>query len=871
MEINYKQRQVIDEVDNNVLLLASAGTGKTFTLAKRVENIINLGKAKPNEILCITFTNRACKEMKDRISLTLGRNAKDIEVKTIHSFCYNVIKENVKKQDKVFNDFVILDENDCIKVVERAIVLVNESLSTNNKLVYLDLINPTMISRLIDTLKHKRIYMDIITDNIKVDFENVLGNDRDWIRELCYDRGSVDVLVFDFFNEHGALLGSIYSSLLNEMNAMDFSDLLINTYILLKDETVRETLNTRYKYINIDEVQDVNILEYRILNAIMEGNNALICGDFFQTIYEWRGSEPYKLLAHFKKSFRPVEIVLHENYRATNLLVDATFQTLQNLFKKEVSETYKDLVVSKSTFVGEKIKVGKAKSILGEASWIVNNLSNIEDLSKVCILARSNKYCEDLSNELEKLTENMDNINFMLVDSFKFFRLQEIKDILAFLKLICNKYDSVSLKRVLLNYTSKVDEDTVKLIENKEYRDCGIKLTDFVEKDIAINLDPYKALIENLENVVVFDVESTGTNVLRDEVIQIAAIKLDKSGNIKESFVRFLKPNLSVGDSKHVHGFSDEYLEEHGGERVEVFEDFKDFTKGCIFVGHNVNYDIEIVSSNLTKCDLEPLDISEVYDTLDIFRRFYPNLPNHKLEFLGDYFEVEHKSTHDAYDDIEATRELLLHALHQNIIPTKEKRESLIKEHVYKFAKLSDFINSMRIQCSEKMPTELIDLVVEQTLMLQQYEKNENTNKVKNVYTFKKMVKDLQKSQISSKEALLYVLSITSLSNSEIDIFVKESKKIPIITIHQSKGLEFDYVFLSGLAQNTFPNKMSINVEGIVAEEEKRAFYVAITRAKKELYLSCSLTRFRRDCDPSEFLGYLPNKYCTFEYYKGNN
>ena len=110
MILNAKQKEVVNELDKNILLLASAGTGKTDVLSKRIANIINQGKAKSSEILCITFTNKACREMQDRIETVVGANAKDISIKTFHSFCFDVIKEQAKKRTDIFTDFLIFDE-----------------------------------------------------------------------------------------------------------------------------------------------------------------------------------------------------------------------------------------------------------------------------------------------------------------------------------------------------------------------------------------------------------------------------------------------------------------------------------------------------------------------------------------------------------------------------------------------------------------------------------------------------------------------------------------------------------------------------------------------------------------------------------------
>ncbi|MBM6861840.1 ATP-dependent DNA helicase, partial [Clostridium saudiense] len=184
-----------------------------------------------------------------------------------------------------------------------------------------------------------------------------------------------------------------------------------------------------------------------------------------------------------------------------------------------------------------------------------------------------------------------------------FFRRQEIKDIIAFLKLIGNPYDSLSLKRIISRLPSGIGDKTIEEIEGIKYKSVGIRISDFIDPNVVTYGEKFSLLVSELEkdNIIVFDVESTGTDVTEDEIIQIAAIKLNSKGSVIGKFERFIKNNKSVGTSQYVHGFTDSFLQENGEDKRKVLLEFCDFIKNSIIVGHNVQFDINILTSELKR------------------------------------------------------------------------------------------------------------------------------------------------------------------------------------------------------------------------------------------------------------------------------
>ena len=865
INLNEEQQKVVNEQKNNIILLASAGTGKTNTLAERVTSIIKNGNSKPSEILCITFTNKACKEMSDRVMKIVGGEAKEITIRTFHSFCFDVVRTYAKRNTDIFSDFTIFDEDDCREVISK----LSYYYATSNLMA-----TNMQIQKVIDFIKVERARIETLEDRVLDEYKTVIDEifkfREEKINQVCTNKGNLNLNLKNYIKFHGHELVTLYDSKLREDHALDFNDLIILTKELFKDEKVVRALKNKFKYINIDEVQDTSIIEYSIIEKLFEGNNVLICGDFFQTIYSWRGSDPEMIFNKFKEKYNPVEIVFSKNYRATKNLNKASLEFLNNAFSSKVSTMYKDGILAESKEDGEKILLKETRGGREEARFIFDYVKKLcekgEDLKRVCVLTRDNKYNIGLSEELYQIGgyEGAD-FEFILVDQFKFFRRQEVKDILAFLKLIANRYDSLSLKRIVNRLPTGIGMKTLEAIESYKYKEVGIRLADYIDPLVLEYGEKFSILINEFEkeNIIVFDVESTGVDVTEDEIIQIAAIKLNKKGEVVDKFEKFLKNKKPVKDSYYVHGFSDEMLQRIGEDKEKVLKEFVEYSKDSIIVGHNVQYDINILCSELERNNLGKPKFKTFYDTLDIYRRFYPGNINYKLENLSKVYDTKHKPSHDAMDDIIATGELLVRAINEKIKETSMERMALMSKHLKAFTAISKKLNELFKIAESKRPYELVACVMNGFNIKSMYAGDENKEKLNRLRDLYALFRDLDDKNKGNKDALLDIIRITGLSNGELEsLIINRTKKprIPIITVHQAKGLEFDTVFLAGIQNNTFPSYMAIK-EGNLAEE-KRVFYVAITRAKKRLVITYnSQGKYGHRNEISQFINYIPKEF----------
>ncbi|MCH3959160.1 MAG: hypothetical protein LKE51_06855 [Selenomonas sp.] len=305
------------------------------------------------------------------------------------------------------------------------------------------------------------------------------------------------------------------------------------------------------------------------------------------------------------------------------MLLNASFSSLQQLFPERVSALYPEGLQAVSPEHGEPIVLKGAMDLPEEAQWIYYMIQQLPttDYSRVCILTRSNRYNKDLSAQFRSLGQmaaGEQRLPFMLIDEVKFYRRQEVKDVLAFLKLAVNPHDVSSLVRILNRFGKGIGPAAIKKITSADYRQAGVQLTDFVDSFARRDGDSYQLLLDSLEqeNLVVFDVESTGIDTTRDEIIQIAGIRLTKDGQVKEKFERVLRPTRKVGDSVRVHKMTDAWLQSHGEDPREVLQAFCDFARDAVLIGHNVGYDLRILGSHLSRLDLPQLRYVSYYDTL---------------------------------------------------------------------------------------------------------------------------------------------------------------------------------------------------------------------------------------------------------------
>lgn len=812
-KLNREQKEVVESGKKNLLVLAPAGTGKTKTIAMRTVQLLEEG-VEPHQLLCLTFTNKAAKEMRERILLYEPRKGTDVIIKTFHSFCYYLIC-NEKDASHFSFPCTMIDESDALGIIQK---IISQNGLNDDHLYY-----PSLMSFIENVKRHALNFLP----EERYEWSHVI---KDYLKTplMC---GKSE----PFIKKFGLKIFNTYNRYLRENNCIDFMDLIVEATYLLEQKEICLKWQQQFTMIQVDEMQDTSIREYAIINLLAQKAHLSLYGDFNQTIYEWRGSNPQGMLKLYKEAFNPKVVQLKVNYRSTQVLLQAA----NNYIKS--SQLYPSWSQPCAHHYGEVIQLLEANHPQEEIDFIIKQMKECPDkMGETAILTRTNAYAKEISHALNKA-----QIPCTVIEDIKLFRRKEIKDLLSFFEYAVNERNNNALQKVVEHPFVAMPLWLLKSL--KDCKSCYMYLHDWFRTD---SRDPYSALEVAYQHnrIVVLDVETTGLSTTYDEIVQIAAICYGKDEVIGELDL-LVKPTRSVGNSYNVHGFTDEQLQQEGISAKQALSQLHEFVQGKVIVGHNVNYDMQIINSMLQRLGMPMLSNNEIYDTLDLSYKVYPKLPNHKLETLSKLIVTEVKPTHNAMQDILATSEVLKHLLEKVLEKKQERLEKIeayycyIEEYKIKIKQIMTFI------CSHS---------IEETIRFMMKECNfgvyYNEEQKGHIRSFYRIAKELMTPTCSFQDNMINLLTFSALHYSEIEQSTLFKDRIPVITVHQAKGLEFKNVYVVGCNQGVFPSYRSLKENHLT--EELRLFYVAMTRAKENLYLSYHLEKKK-----SIFLDYIGEDY----------
>ncbi len=418
--LNKAQKDAVTHIDGPLLIVAGAGSGKTKVLTTRIANIIKERKAFPNQILAVTFTNKAAKEMQNRVSQILGSSAVGLSwLGTFHSICAKLLRKHSTAVN-LNSNFTIVDTDDQNRLIKNICKAENIDFKK---------ISPKYILAIIDKWKNRGFYPNEVVVNKK-----------------------------DMYEKTILPIYKIYQQKLTDLNSCDFGDLILHSVrILEKNSDIRELYKKNFKYILVDEYQDTNFVQNKWLNLLV-GNDQNICcvGDDDQSIYSWRGAE-IKNFLEFDKIYKNTKVIrLEQNYRSTQNILSVASNLISNN-EKRVGKTLETNMKD-----GDLVNLNCFKNGKDEAIGISDEIEKIKkkySLNNIAILVRAIFQTREFEERFLKI-----GMPYRILGGIKFYERAEIKDCIAYLRLIYQGKDDLAFERIVNNPKRSIGETTLKEI-----------------------------------------------------------------------------------------------------------------------------------------------------------------------------------------------------------------------------------------------------------------------------------------------------------------------------------------------------------------------------------------------------------------------
>ncbi len=483
--LNKAQKEAVIHLDGPLLIVAGAGSGKTKVLTTRIANIIQQKKAFPNQILAVTFTNKAAKEMQTRVSKILGASATGLSwLGTFHSICAKLLRKHASAVN-LNSNFTIIDTDDQIRLIK------NICKAENIDIKHLA---PRYVLAIIDRWKNKGYYPDEISSDQK-----------------------------DIYEKKILPIYKIYQQKLIELNSCDFGDLILHAVkILEKNQDIRDIYSKNFKYILVDEYQDTNFIQSKWLNLLSEKNKNICCvGDDDQSIYSWRGAE-IKNFLEFDQVYEDTKVIrLEENYRSTQNILSVASSLIANN-QNRVGKTLKATLDE-----GDLIKLNCFKNGKDEAIGISDEIEKIKknfSYNNIAILVRAIFQTREFEERFLKT-----GIPYRILGGTKFYERAEIKDCVAYLRLVYQSKDDLAFERIVNNPKRSIGENSVKLIHeyskknklNLEIASKKMLEENLIKPKTKIGLTIFLNLIKKWRNDL---------NLKKINHIKLLQIILDESG-----------------------------------------------------------------------------------------------------------------------------------------------------------------------------------------------------------------------------------------------------------------------------------------------------------------------------------------------------
>lgn len=867
------QAEVIAACGGFHLVLAPPGCGKTHILTERIRYAHEKEGVAYEDMLCLTFTNRAARGMMERIADNITDDGvENVFVGNVHRFCSKFLFSN----GVIPAESSVIDEDDGISILARFagedeyVVLSNYA----KRREYSDVFH---LESMMHQIRHG------YPKDLRVHPECISPSDMAALRRICevtkrpfdaeamtdiYDHPDTyrDMAQSDTtdYGERQSILSMLrkmtlaqqYRRYKEENRLLDFQDLLLLTYDTLVADAETKTYK-RYPWIQVDEVQDLNPLQMALIKLLTSRpfHTVMFLGDEQQAIFSFMGAKMDTLSA-IKE--RPACQLHHlsVNHRSPGYLLDifntyaAEVMDIDPALLPEVGEN-KEL-----TLTGNELKIiysdnfdQEVRDCVQFASMLSTNFPE----STTAIVVNANSDAEVLSNELHRC-----GIGHFKVSGTDVFSTPEVKLLLAHLGVLNNEFSFMSWSRLVKGLRVYEGNATARGFVRALF-DRAILPSDLLRYDgTTTYLSRFVRHYEE-DTIVVFDTETTGLNVFEDDILQIAAVKM-RDGEVVEgsAFTVYIEtdrpiplmlgdiPNPIIEERKH------HTLLSH----ADALRQFMEYADGCVLLGHNADYDYYILHFNLRRY-LPESDLQTSHpaylDSLRLVRLLHPELREHKLKYLLTALGLEGTNSHLADDDVNATQNVVKHCYGKAKTKLEEQQRFLTDKRVVQ--RVETFRRNYRdmyltalslLYDTDGADTQKPALVTE---MLRFYDYAVKEGFVLEVDALRYIVAYLSADMIDAEaEPSLYaqlcshMMEISTLKEADLCGSGSLGETIFVTTIHKAKGLEFDNVIVFDAIDGRIPNFYSRGYPRQLAEDARK-FYVALSRAKRRLYVSQCLHR----------------------------
>ena len=857
------QIPVVEASQGYHLVLASPGCGKTHILAERIRYARERG-VKYEDMLCLTFTNRAAREMTNRIQKVVGGDFSELMVGNVHRFCSKFLFE----QGRIPADSAIIDDEEAVSIIADYRNEDEEGVTRdfNRYKGYQTII---FFQHFIYQLEHQHPWKYYLHP------ESFTDDDREAVKHICasqkieYDEQAVVNIYHhaqEYMDEANApgldgktadrirvllwkmYYANCYAQYKEENHLFDFEDLLLYTYDIYRSDPTCK----RYPWIQVDEVQDLNGMQLAIIDLLTAEDNPMVMylGDEQQAIFSFMGAKVETLtllkmrckgnIHHLQRNHRSPKYLLDvfNDYAEKQLKID---RELLPLSDNDTKATSGDLrIIHSSTIEAEH------KDITTEAFSLYEQ--NKEERTAVIVSANS-----DADRISESMTEA--GLTHFKVSGRDLFDTPDVKLLLAHLSVLSNEHNSIAWTRIMKGVHAFPSHALARRF-NWKLKQLALSPSDFLlYPESCYTAEFLRAY--NEEEIVVFDTETTGLDVFNDDIIEIAAIRI-KGGEVVgeplDLYIETDKPILPMLGDKENPMYAIYHEKMSTGELLSPFDALRRFLAyvgSSPILGHNANYDYNILDNNLQRYCNDTMQAHDIrcFDSLKLIRLLAPSLHSYKLESLLETFQLAGVNSHQAIDDVKATVSLV------RLCAEKAREKQVQQEAFIHHPKVEPFANVLRSNYGEryreavnrlyKLSTDHEPaLVSELSAAYNAFHSDGLINDTPRLdyilrYLRIDMLTDETVANALAPQLSQYVMDINTLKEADFCNSKSILERIYVTTVHKAKGLEFDNVIIFDAADGRYPN--AYNKTKQQDEEDARKFYVAMSRAKRRLFIAYAL------------------------------